>query len=523
MHSICKRFAPAVLLLCAAPLVVAQTYLCGPPETVAKPCSYTAMNQDCDLLVDRLRPLTPPTIYLRRDRTVTVHIAHVSPFEQLSMDLKSATSVTPPDAFSAILGGLSPTLGKFSFVGLLKPHTGEQLAKDKIKQDQDALLNALQAPLDQAAAAFALIKPATQPPPGDVCFGKDDPQSPWLHTANWIAAVDQSLSAALKVTLPQGNYLNRGTSFDTSAATGQIKTLDGEIAKLTSPADATADEIAALKANQGTLSDAVKALDKALTKLRNLKKVIDAVPVPETAAGKAFLATQTPKAIIDLQAQPGAKGKMVLADKDDLNEQWSLDFVNTLLPAVKGALADPLDSIQGALADIGAGAPQKTSLVTITAAYQTPPRIEVSTGLMVPMQPYHAYASAEAATNGTVTGYVVQESLTYTVIPDAQVNFVLKDWVAKRQRVGLFGSVAVGYNPSTSSVEFGFGPSFSWRSILVSGLLDVGRDLQLADGFKVGQSLGTSSSAKPLTSTVWEAKPAVGIGIRIPLGGSGGK
>jgi len=155
--------------------------------------------------------------------------------------------------------------------------------------------------------------------------------------------------------------------------------------------------------------------------------------------------------------------------------------------------------------------------------YQTPPRIEVSTGLMVPMQPYRSYTSAEAASGGTVTGYVVQETLTYTVVPVAQMNIVARDWVMRQQRAALFGTVAVGYNPATSNVEFGIGPSFSWRSIVLSGLLDIGRDSKLADGFTVGESLGTSSSEKPLTSTVWRMKPAVGISVRIPLGGSSGK
>jgi hypothetical protein len=139
------------------------------------------------------------------------------------------------------------------------------------------------------------------------------------------------------------------------------------------------------------------------------------------------------------------------------------------------------------------------------------------------LQPYHSYASAEAAANGSVTGYVVQESLTYTVIPVAQLNFVAADWVAHRQRAAFFATIAVGYNPATSNVEFGVGPSISWKSLVFSGLADIGRDTKLTDGFTVGQSLGNSSSVKPLTSTVWVLKPAVGISVRIPLGSSSGK
>jgi hypothetical protein len=514
MQSSAKSLILPALFFCVLPLACAQDYICGPVQPVANPCSFSALNSDCDLGIDRLRPLAPPTINIRRGHKITVEIAHPSPFEQLSLDLKSATSVAPADQWQSVFSALSPAAAKFTLTAPYVPHTGTQLAKDQIKQSQADLLKALQAPFENAGSAFSLIKPATQPPPGDVCFGTDDPLSPWLHIGKWIAAVDERLDVALKIVLPDGIYR------DTSAATGKIKALDAEIAKLGSN-DATQAEIDALKANQKTLSDAVTALDAALIKLRNLKKVIDAVPDPETPAGKAFTATQTPKTIIDLQSEKTKDGKVVLNDRNDLNEQWSLDFVNTLMPAIKNALSDPSDAIKSALADLSAGAPSKTSLVTITAAYQTPPYVEVSTGLMVPMRPFHSYASAAVATNGTVTGYIVQESLTYTVVPGAQVNFVLKNWVAARQRAALFGSLAVGYNPTSSSVEFGFGPSFSWKSLVLTGLADVGRDTQLAGGFTVGQSLGTSSTAKPLTSTVWQVKPAVGISIRIPLGGSG--
>jgi len=109
------------------------------------------------------------------------------------------------------------------------------------------------------------------------------------------------------------------------------------------------------------------------------------------------------------------------------------------------------------------------------------------------------------------------------VVPMATLNYRLgRELVAGRQRVAFFGTGAVGYNPATTSVEFGIGPSFSWKSIALSALVDIGRDTKLAGGFYVGEKLGLSNVPKqPSTSTIWSIKPAVGLSVRIPLGGTG--
>jgi hypothetical protein len=124
------------------------------------------------------------------------------------------------------------------------------------------------------------------------------------------------------------------------------------------------------------------------------------------------------------------------------------------------------------------------------------------------------------ASGGVVTGNIVQESLTYTVVPVALANINIKEWDKRQQRVAFIGTMAVGYNPATSAVEFGAGPSFSWRSIVLNGLADFGRDTHLAGGFTVNEVLPVSNPPKPLTNTTWGVKPAAGISIRIPLGGS---
>lgn len=82
----------------------------------------------------------------------------------------------------------------------------------------------------------------------------------------------------------------------------------------------------------------------------------------------------------------------------------------------------------------------------------------------------------------------------------------------KKQPIAFFGTIGTGYNPTSSSVEFGVGPSFSWQAIQISTLADIGRDTQLAGGFCVNEPLPVSNAPKPLTfrsRASWQRSPAL--------------
>jgi hypothetical protein len=161
--------------------------------------------------------------------------------------------------------------------------------------------------------------------------------------------------------------------------------------------------------------------------------------------------------------------------------------------------------------------PAKQTITAVTLQFQAAYRLEVSTGFLVPVTPYHTYTAAQSY---TASAPVVQENKIYTVVPDVSFHILLKDGIAHRQRVALFATGAIGYTPASTSVALAGGPSFSWRSLIVSFLADVGRDSQLTGGYTVGGSLGTSTTpaTAPQTKNVWNVKFAPGISVRIPLG-----
>src|SRR5580704_6042412 len=84
------------------------------PVAGQKVCSYAALNGDCTITIDRLNPITPPTIYASPSAKITVAVINPSAYENLTLDWKSTTAAVPPDTFSTVLSALTGNLGKIT-------------------------------------------------------------------------------------------------------------------------------------------------------------------------------------------------------------------------------------------------------------------------------------------------------------------------------------------------------------------------------------------------------------------------
>jgi len=454
-----------------------------------KVCSYTALNGDCTITIDRLNPITPPTIYATPSAKITVAVINPSPYENLTLDWKSTTAAVPPDTFSTVLSALTGNLGKI----IVSRVPGVARGAAQISQEQDDLLQEIRGPLDTAKPALDLIQKVLDPPPLGVCSTDPAKIHWWVDPGSWEKTVAYTLQKAIgEATQSEADHSFADLQKAVADLGTEIKTLR----------TATASELADLNLNQIVLMNALsqrKDLGIRLAQLLAAVKLISNTAPPT----KSF-------PVID---------EFPSKDKTYQAQVWVLNYANTLAPAVKKVSAQSATTDASPLAS-PSDASAKQALASLTVQFQSSPRVEVSTGLMVPLTPYHSYSVAAVAMNGTVTNNVVQETKTFTVVPMVSVNILAKEYVGKQQRIAWFGSVAVGYNPATSSVEFGVGPSFSWRSMVFSAFADIGRDTQLAGGFTVGQILPVSNPPKPLTATVWTVKPAAVISIRIPLGGA---
>jgi hypothetical protein len=474
-----------------------ESQACQAIATYLPTCSYTALNGSCNIVIDRLNAATPPTIYMRRNTVLKLHIVDLSAFESLSLDANYPTTTVPPDAFAAGMTALSATFGKLTVVepqfgkvattNFVPPVSEDEAIKavKGISEKQKALGAALDGkdPLSLAQDSLKVISTALQTPPADVCMqGRNIPaNNPWLNLEQWRKEANAGLDIALKTP----------TNAEIKAYDARLKALDIEINTLaTSDAFESfggQDMLNKLRANQTALQNRVDAFLQVNQKLQALSKAVANVNTPK------------PTAEFEIRDQQPT-------DKNFQLETFTLNYVNLLLPEAKRIATTPLvSSSQAALAGI-ADVPTKQKIVALTVSYQSSPLFEFSTGVMVPVRPFHSYIAA---------GGVVQENLTYTVVPIANTSIRLgRELVAMRQRVAFFGSIAVGYNPATSAVEFGVGPTFSWRSIQLSGMADVGRDTRLHGG-----AIGSAASATPPTEIYWAVKPAISLSVRLPLGG----
>ncbi len=509
---------------------------CPTPKTLPT-CSYVATNGRCKISIDRMNPVTPAVIYVKRGCSVTVEVTHSTGLEDLTLDWKSSATVVPPDTFQSVFSSLTPTLKQFTvvtiatkdasvnFIGsLCEASPNDQCFEnpEAIRLGQQKVLDQIDGidPLMEAKAVLQCINWALQPPPRWATPTKAQPEdklrctnralqapdgwpkayiSPWYQTDAWKEASDKQLGTVIS------EY--RGETLKNIPI--EIFNLAVEIRAFERPAKPErASQSSILDQNQATLQNAYDSLVKNnsgnIAKLMVLRDAVAKIP-PQG---------------------PGITGNSEITDQDDKKnyyqaQTWNVNYANKLSPAAKKVAADTVKSDNADLLGGLADPPAKQPVVTIAVQFQSPSRFEVSSGLMVPVTPYHSYLVAPVASKGMITDNVVQENKTYTVVPMAFVNYRVAESTIGQQNSAFFVTGGVGYNPVTSTVEFGTGLTFSYRSITISGLVDIGRDTKLIGGFKVGESLGLNPPRNVPTATGWVVKPAFALSVRIPLGGSG--
>jgi hypothetical protein len=493
---------PAVAFLIGSLGVLGAQSQCRLPVS-AQSCSYSALNGSCTVNINRLHPISTPTIYARRGSVITVIVEHPSPFEQLYLDLKSATAQASPDQFANGFASLTGALSGFQITGAMQPpgpapappppQPEQEHAAQPQKSPLDTILDAqkdlkgamdtaLKNSLSPAREAVKLIHKVELPLPVEACQS-DNPAVllDWLDTTRWKAAVKSNLDMVVAYTDTTG-FQNR---------LDDIKDKIREFGRTASDRD-----FALVNGNQKSLAGELDAVTQTNQKFQAL---LDASQrIPDSTSPSTFY-------IRDVQPH----------DKDIEIQAWSLDYVNQLGRVGKQVSGDKfVDDDSAALSGI-ADQDNKQSIATVNVQYQRDSRLEISTGLLVPATPYHSYTAVQAQGASSPT---IQENDTYTLVPAAFFNVLLgKELVAAKQRVAWLASGAVGYTPATSSVALAPGLCFSWRSIVVGAHADIGRDVKLAGNWTVGESLGSVSA--PETTNVWDVKPAFSLSVRIPLGG----
>jgi hypothetical protein len=468
------------------PVRAQQNDICKPMGDPGKlpECSYKGVNSSCYVRIDRLVGGQPPTIFEKPGGKVLVVVDHASPFETLTLDLKSSAVVLPTDQFQAFNSALGDSLKKLVFVQLNDFEIADLRAQKfliqveqippavkAIEDKQDKQLGDLYRVFDDARLGL-------KPPPSNFCTDKSV-EGPWRDTNGWTSSLMQRMEIKA----------------------GELQQADQELIANLPPI---------LKEKYGPqLQERQKRIDGIINSL-TIKLGHLSVALKDVTTTSSKL---PPLEISDPRLEPSRP-----KDPNYLTQTWILNYANKLEPVGKKVYSAE-DWKDTPLADMAAE-PTKQQITPIIVQFQSEARWEFTTGLVVPLRPLHSYGKAAVASNGQITDNVVQDTKTYAVVPMALANVRIASHTTARCRFGLFGSFGLGYNPTSSAVEFGVGPSLAWGSLEINFLADIGRDAKLTGGFKVGQSLGLSSPPIPPSEVHWKVVPAIGVSIRIPLGGS---
>lgn len=188
------------------------------------------------------------------------------------------------------------------------------------------------------------------------------------------------------------------------------------------------------------------------------------------------------------------------------------------------------------------GPTAKKAIASITVVYADP-IFEVSAGAFFSTLVNRSFANQTLVTQNpgsppTPGNVVIAQTIARpTVVPFVAANFRLgHDWAwGHRRREAFYLTGTVGLNPNNTTAEFGVGPSFSWRSLMLSFLYDWGHDVRLTQGEYVGEVWCNMTAANgsipkcsgpppsPSTEKYWRGVFAVGLSVRVPavFGGGG--
>ncbi len=458
-------------------------------------CSLAKTNESCKLIVDRANPLSPPTVQMYSDKTLTVVIKNPKNFERYFLDVQSGQATLNPDFASSIVQGMLPAMGKMTYALVLPGKAAEEdpctvaaittkPAPGKVAGVLPAFQDCLAQLAHQAIGIYRQLEPYTSPDsltPNAATAGADlsEPQRAKLQNA---------ISGFLK---SEANVSNRISVISADKKLDQDK--DGPVIAQLTAMQKAADAVASdLLGYSQRIADLANLQSEAL----DCKKI--------TSQGKNLRCVY------------------ITSRKDDSRVYQSM-VTRTITYSLN--TYNLISNSQQAVPDQS----KKKLLATVVLNFADQPtkfpgrppsgfRWEPSAGAFFSTLPVRSFSAAPVFTGGTVTDKIVSRNLLRpTIVPFAAANYRLSnDLKWTRWKSAIYWTGAIGINPNTVSADFATGLSMSWRMLMLSALCHFGHDVRLTQGLQVGQSLGASFSGNPSTQTYWTTAFALGVSVRIP-------
>jgi hypothetical protein len=526
-------------------------------------------------MLDRLDPISPPVIQLRRGSRIYVSVADALPYAALSLDEGTAQWVAGMDQTASVATALFPNtkgaevLMSFTLpniAGTTKAVPGDSADVGRVKTDLAALqamlqhaadgLQAVRIFLSDATTVSTQIKEIVSPLPRSQNYAGNALPLPGVPAGTprpWIAG--QYLPwrnfmlcelAGPYVAVPPEPVVDTVTCPDNSPFQNLLTvgfSLNKEFASGSSGAGPTIFDPDSFD-DDGAQTD-INALpagiqapyQTALNQLRTAEVATEAAVATdagiltstltalETTYGNIRIADGTGVVATFTGYIPSAPATAMRYM--GLSKTWNVNEVNDI----------------GTFTAATPASSQKTAVIAVSVLWADP-IFEGSTGVMISSLYSNSYANQTVVTqdppNAPTLGnvYIAKSSVGPELLPFAAANWRIYHnfaWPDGR-RGAVYATALLALNPYDSLPEVGGGLSFSWRSLMFSLLYHRGHDVQLTQGEypnEVWCNQSASAGANPppcspqppapSTQAVWVNGIAGGISVRIPttFGGVG--
>lgn len=547
-------------------------------------CSTEKVNGNCQVSIDRNYPITLPTIQMRPGTKVSVVLINPLPFETVTLDPQSAQGVVGTEQFANFLTTASPNLkaivavteerskrGGFSLFPL-PPEPNDTPELKTVKDDLNDLTNNLKAGytaldgqksnLDSFAknATFIylqlqeILSPLPRPTYETGTHVKmpirhselESTVSPWDDYPQWRSVLLCELAAACDGVNTMPTFMGLlteaigllsvlpaiGSSQPTKVVPG-INDLIFDTSAFTDKAIKTAKDIDKLPEAQkteyrGRLKPLVDSQNQLSTDLSNYATAI------------SVIAKDLQTYFVNIRQTEGAASRTQSVQLGEIHDPRFSSSQNATGARLLGRqVVFSVNAVNNVASPPTVVVPiaQKKSIDTITVLYADP-IFEVSTGVFFSTLPDRSFANQTVVTQNpggvppTQGNVVITQTITRpTVEPFVAANWRIGHdflWLGGR-RGAMYVTTAVGINTNAATTaDFAFGPSISWRSVMLSPLYHLGRDTRLTQGEFVGQIWCNASQASdsipkcsgpppsPSTEKFWTSAFAFGISVRIP-------
>jgi hypothetical protein len=446
-------------------------------------CSLAKTNRNCKLIIDREKPLTPPMIQMYSDQTITVIVKSPKPFERYFLDYQSGQANLLPDVASSIVQGLLPQLAKVQIHGFLAvdPCAIAEISDPANIPTPTTAIKVV--PLFQACLA-QLAKKAID------IYRKLEP---FVAPDSVVTTASPAVADPADVMTPISEFL--ASEFTLSS---KITSISGNTALKNSPTDSNAFT---------QLTDLQKTADAIATDLLGYSQRITELKSFDNGAKKcANVVTSMASQCVTVTSSPdseSAYNNMVTR-----TITYSLNMLN-LISNPQEAVPDPTKKkLLATIAVNFADSPSKPSTL----------RLEASAGVFFSTLAVRSFSVAPIYSGGMVIDNIVAQNVLHpTAVPFGAANYrITNDLPWGRWKSNLYWTGAVGINPNTVSADIASGLSISWRGLMFSPLWHYGHDVRLAQGFYVGEHLGSGFKGTLPMQNYWKSSFALGVSIRVP-------